>query len=283
MLQPVFHGFGWKGLRRGRTGRATRGVRALLPLPGRPLRRPAGGLPGRRRRLRQRAADRGRRPGGAPLGRLRAAHRHPLPAALHAPTRTRTADWLDFQWCQTGHQGDHVPERVADMWRNSPAAGGDERGADLRADRSAPATAPAGGRATRPGATCAPAGRWASCTVRAACGSGGSTPTSRAMRYFLAAGRRLAGGARLPGQPLRRPGREDPGRPADRQPPAVLGPHPDQPRAWSIPACCSSATPSTAAAGTSAIPTATSRPTTGWSTPGTGRCCSPGGWGRAAA
>ncbi len=30
------------------------------------------------------------------------------------------ADWLDFQWCQTGHSGAHVPERVADMWRNEP-------------------------------------------------------------------------------------------------------------------------------------------------------------------
>ena len=20
-------------------------------------------------------------------------------------------DWLDFQWCQTGHNGEHVPER----------------------------------------------------------------------------------------------------------------------------------------------------------------------------
>lgn len=28
--------------------------------------------------------------------------------------------WLDFQWCQTGHEGEHVPERVADMWRNQP-------------------------------------------------------------------------------------------------------------------------------------------------------------------
>ena len=31
------------------------------------------------------------------------------------------ADWLDFQWCQTGHTGEHVAERVADMWRNEPA------------------------------------------------------------------------------------------------------------------------------------------------------------------
>jgi hypothetical protein len=30
------------------------------------------------------------------------------------------AEWLDFQWCQTGHTGEHIPERVADLWRNEP-------------------------------------------------------------------------------------------------------------------------------------------------------------------
>jgi hypothetical protein len=30
-------------------------------------------------------------------------------------------DWLDFQWCQTGHNGEHLQERVADMWRNTPS------------------------------------------------------------------------------------------------------------------------------------------------------------------
>jgi hypothetical protein len=33
------------------------------------------------------------------------------------------AAWLDFQWCQTGHSGEHITERVADMWRNTPAKG----------------------------------------------------------------------------------------------------------------------------------------------------------------
>ena len=33
------------------------------------------------------------------------------------------AAWLDFQWCQTGHSGEHMPERVADMWRNLPPRG----------------------------------------------------------------------------------------------------------------------------------------------------------------
>jgi Protein of unknown function (DUF4038)/Domain of unknown function (DUF5060) len=30
------------------------------------------------------------------------------------------ADWLDFQWCQTGHQGEHMPERVAEMRHFTP-------------------------------------------------------------------------------------------------------------------------------------------------------------------
>ena len=39
-----------------------------------------------------------------------------------------------------------------------------------------------GGKATKPGATCAPAAPWASSTAPPACGSGGSTPTKAAMR-----------------------------------------------------------------------------------------------------
>jgi hypothetical protein len=39
----------------------------------------------------------------------------------HADNRAwQDASWLDFQWCQTGHFGEHVPERVSDMWRNTP-------------------------------------------------------------------------------------------------------------------------------------------------------------------
>ncbi len=39
----------------------------------------------------------------------------------HADNRaSQDAEWLDFQWCQTGHTGEHLPERVADMWRNTP-------------------------------------------------------------------------------------------------------------------------------------------------------------------
>ncbi|HYE05254.1 MAG TPA: DUF4038 domain-containing protein [Planctomycetota bacterium] len=30
------------------------------------------------------------------------------------------APWLDFHWCQTGHNGEHHPERVAAMWLDRP-------------------------------------------------------------------------------------------------------------------------------------------------------------------
>ena len=33
------------------------------------------------------------------------------------------ADWLDFQSCQTGHDAEHIQDRVADMRRNTPAKG----------------------------------------------------------------------------------------------------------------------------------------------------------------
>ena len=42
----------------------------------------------------------------------------------HADNKAyQEADWLDFQWCQTGHNGEHVQERVMDMWRNEPVKG----------------------------------------------------------------------------------------------------------------------------------------------------------------
>lgn len=46
---------------------------------------------------------------------------HYGPDALNRSWQDR--EWLDFQWCQTGHNGNHVPERVADMWRNEPPKG----------------------------------------------------------------------------------------------------------------------------------------------------------------
>jgi hypothetical protein len=31
------------------------------------------------------------------------------------------ADWLDFQWCQTGHDGKHIPHKVFQMYDNQPS------------------------------------------------------------------------------------------------------------------------------------------------------------------
>ena len=38
----------------------------------------------------------------------------------HRNDEHQDADWLDFQSCQTGHMGDHVPDRLATMWAQRP-------------------------------------------------------------------------------------------------------------------------------------------------------------------
>jgi len=123
VYQPVFHGYGWKG--RGAAGNAispedyARYCRYLVARYGA---RPALWLVG------------GDGPHAAPnvLAQLDAAgqaierwdaYRQPagIHYAPHAENRThQDKDWLDFQWCQTGHGGDHMPERVAHMWGNRP-------------------------------------------------------------------------------------------------------------------------------------------------------------------
>jgi uncharacterized protein DUF4038/uncharacterized protein DUF5060 len=119
ILQPVFHGFGWKGLgvagpvvppeeyaRYCRYLVARYGARPLLYLVG--------------------ADGSGTEPqvetGGIEVHRWDA---YSQPTGIHyQPHSTadahQAADWLDFQSCQTGHQGDHVPDRVANLWRNEP-------------------------------------------------------------------------------------------------------------------------------------------------------------------
>jgi hypothetical protein len=120
VLQPVFMGFGWKGLsvagpvlppadyaRYCRYLVARYGSRPLIYLVGADgsgyePQIPAGGA-----EIEQWDAY------GQPTG----IHYRP-----HADNRAwQDAAWLDFQWCQTGHSGEHIPERVADMWRNTPA------------------------------------------------------------------------------------------------------------------------------------------------------------------
>jgi hypothetical protein len=122
VLQPVFQGFGWKGLSVAGTvvppAEYARYCRYLVARYGA---RPVIYLVG--------ADGSGYEPqvlaGGAAIeswdgyGQPAGIHYRP-----HADNRAhQDAPWLDFQWCQTGHGGEHLPERVADMWRNMPAKG----------------------------------------------------------------------------------------------------------------------------------------------------------------
>jgi hypothetical protein len=120
VLQPVFFGFGWKGL--GVAGPVVPPAEYALYcryLVARYGARPAIYLVG--------ADGSGREPqvpaGGEEVERWDA---YRQPAGIHYRPHADShawqyAPWLDFQWCQTGHSGEHVPERVADMWRNMPA------------------------------------------------------------------------------------------------------------------------------------------------------------------
>jgi hypothetical protein len=119
VLQPVFHGFGWKGL--GVAGPVVpppeyaRYCRYLVARYGA---RPAIYLVG--------ADGAGTEPQIEAGGReVHAWDAYGQPTGIHYRPHARgdahqSADWLDFQWCQTGHQGDHVPDRVANLWRNQP-------------------------------------------------------------------------------------------------------------------------------------------------------------------
>lgn len=120
--QPVFHGFGWKGLQTaGPVAPPAEYARYCRYLVARYGARPAIYLVG--------GDGSGREPqiaaGGEEVERWDA---YQQPTGIHyrphiVADASQAADWLDFQWCQTGHSGEHVPERVADMWRNLPAKG----------------------------------------------------------------------------------------------------------------------------------------------------------------
>jgi len=123
VYQPVFHGYGWKGRRvAGNVASAEDYARYCRYLVARFGARPAIWLLG------------GDGPGTDPFvvdqldraGRAIEewdAYRQPtgIHYSPHSFNRThQDKAWLDFQWCQTGHNGEHVPERVTDMWRNTP-------------------------------------------------------------------------------------------------------------------------------------------------------------------
>jgi hypothetical protein len=122
ILSPVFQGFGWKGLDvAGLVVPPEEYARYCRYLVARYGARPAVYLVG--------ADGLGVEPQVEAGGKaVSAADAYGQPTGIHyAPHAVnrahQDADWLDFQWCQTGHVGEHVPERVADIWRDLPAKG----------------------------------------------------------------------------------------------------------------------------------------------------------------
>ncbi|MEM6391372.1 MAG: DUF4038 domain-containing protein [Planctomycetota bacterium] len=122
VLQPVFQGFGWKGL----------GVAGCAVPPA-----------DYARFCRYLVARYGHRPvvylvGGDGSGHesqvvaggeaVQSCDAYGQPTGIHyGPNRVcdahQSADWLDFQWCQTGHFGHHQPDRAAWLWHQQPAKG----------------------------------------------------------------------------------------------------------------------------------------------------------------
>jgi hypothetical protein len=122
ILQPVFQGFGWKGLRAaGKVVSTTDYARYCRYLVARYGASPAIYLPG--------ADGVGSYEQISTGGRaIEANDCYRQPTGIHYQPHTRAishqdAGWLDFQWCQTGHGGDHAPQRVAEMWLATPAKG----------------------------------------------------------------------------------------------------------------------------------------------------------------
>jgi hypothetical protein len=119
VYQPVFHGYGWKG--RNVAGRHISGdeyARYCRYLVARFGAWPAIYLIGGDGLGTEVGVD----PGGCEVHEWDA---YEQPTGIHygpqAPNNAhQDRDWLDFQWCQTGHGGEHIESRVADMWRNQP-------------------------------------------------------------------------------------------------------------------------------------------------------------------
>lgn len=119
ILQPVFQGFGWKGLRvAGKEVSNADYARYCRYLVARYGASPAIYLPG--------ADGIGAYEQIAAGGKsFEANDCYEQPTGIHYQPHTRAtshqdASWLDFQWCQTGHGGEHAPQRVAEMWLATP-------------------------------------------------------------------------------------------------------------------------------------------------------------------
>ena len=135
VYQPVFHGFGWKGKNLlGWNMEPSENARYCRYLVARYGARPAMYLVG--------ADSDGKNPGVKEGGEeIEKWDAYNQPTGLHyspfdevkpdwmstdqnyEPHRNRTfqdANWLDFQWCQTGHGGIHDPSKVEKMYLNQP-------------------------------------------------------------------------------------------------------------------------------------------------------------------
>lgn len=123
VYQPVFHGYGWKGRRTaGNVASAEDYARYCRYLVARYGARPAIWLVGGDGPATDPAIVAQLDRAGQTIEEWDA-YRQPtgIHYAPHSLFRThQDKAWLDFQWCQTGHNGEHVPDRVADMWRNTP-------------------------------------------------------------------------------------------------------------------------------------------------------------------
>lgn len=120
VLTPVFLGFGWKGLRTaGPVVPPEEYARFCRYLVARYGAQPAVWLAG--------ADGSGLEPQVDAGGReIEQWDCYQQPTGIHYAPHTaaaahQDASWLDFQWCQTGHAGEHVPERVTLLYSRVPA------------------------------------------------------------------------------------------------------------------------------------------------------------------
>ncbi|WP_233214535.1 apiosidase-like domain-containing protein [Rhodopirellula bahusiensis] len=123
VYQPVFHGYGWKG--GGTAGNVVSAedyARYCRYLVARYGARPAIWLVGGDGPAEKASIVEQLDTAGTEIEKWDA-YQQPtgIHYSPHAKNRThQDKAWLDFQWCQTGHSGEHIAERVADMWRNRP-------------------------------------------------------------------------------------------------------------------------------------------------------------------
>lgn len=119
VFQPVFHGYGWKGLdTAGNVIPPDEYARFCRYLVARYGAGPAVWLVG--------GDGIGDAPGLGPGGEaIEAWDAYEQPTGMHYAPHGKTdsfqaADWLDFQWAQTGHNGEHLPEVAMALYHQRP-------------------------------------------------------------------------------------------------------------------------------------------------------------------